>query len=191
MPPELKTVKLVLVGDQAVGKTSIATRHVEHEFDPDVPPTVNTTYSALDMGLHGTTYAFDLWDTAGQEQFKSMVPNYARNAAGALLVFDVTNADSFANLPEWVSTVRQTAEPAFVIFGNKTDLEGERAVPAEQAENYCRENGFAYCEGSAKTGVGVRAAFEMLAERAVATDPGVEVRHEVPIGRTDVDRRCC
>jgi GTPase SAR1 family protein len=97
-----------------------------------------------------------------------MAAVYLRNAVGALLVFGITNYQSLCDLRHWVSTIRLNADPVIAVFGNKTDVEGERAVTVEQAEAFCGENGFVYCQGSAQSGIGIKSGFETPTRLAVA-----------------------
>ncbi|KAG2210478.1 hypothetical protein INT47_002420, partial [Mucor saturninus] len=116
--------------------------------------------------VDGQQIKLQIWDTAGQESFRSITRSYYRGAAGALLVYDITRRDTFKNLPVWLEDVRQHANPNTVIMliGNKVDLEKNREVSREEAEKFAKENNLFFLETSAKLSDNVEKAFTKTAE---------------------------
>lgn len=174
------TVKLVLLGDSGVGKTSIALRFVHDSYHPFVEATIGATYLSRNVALpeeeeDGTSSSssprkaveLKIWDTAGQERYQSLTPLYFRGAGAALLVYDVTKLHSYQTLQRWVRELKHTGPEhvLLTIVGNKSDLSTERTVSREDAEVYAESIGAVYMEVSAKTGDNVRAVFDDIAVR--------------------------
>merc|ERR1712010_294011 len=116
--------KLVFLGDQSVGKTSIITRFMYDKFDSTYQATIGIDFLSKTMYLEDRTVRLQLWDTAGQERFRSLIPSYIRDSTVAVVVYDVTNRASFANTERWIADVRAERgdDVVFVLVGNKTDL---------------------------------------------------------------------
>jgi Ras-related protein Rab-22 len=164
-----RPLKVILLGDPFVGKTSLAVKYVYNEFIGQYTPTNGVSFLCTDILVNDKRYRFDIWDTAGQEKYRGLVPFYARGASAALIVFDVTVRGSFENLGEWIQFVRDATSDAFIlIFGNKTDCD-DRQVTSDDLGTYCREREIDYYEGSALTGQGVTEAFTRIAEESVRT----------------------
>jgi small GTP-binding protein len=163
-----KVFKLVVLGDSSVGKTSIINCHIGHAHSANYTPTIGVAYCPTDIQIGETTRTFDVWDTAGQELYRSLVPQYARDADGALLVFDVTQRSTFENLTQWLSFLSEAGtEASIVVFGNKADLADERTVMSSDAEAFCQNKGLVYLEGSAKTNTNIDLFFETVAKMCV------------------------
>lgn len=131
-------MKVVLVGAVGVGKTSTVTRFTKNTFMEYCEATIGASYMAKDLEVDGQRVRFSIWDTAGQEQYHSLVPMYFRQAAAVILVYDITKKPTFQEAKEWVQEIRKNA-PADVLIalaGNKCDLEGSRQVPATDAEEF-------------------------------------------------------
>ena len=160
--------RLILLGDSTVGKSSILRQFKEGSYFPDISLTVGVDFHAKLIHIGGHPVKLQLWDTAGQDRFRAIVRAYYRNAVGGLLVYDITNRESFANLNIWFEEARKNAEPhkpVFVLVGNKTDQEKQREVPRENAEKFARDHGMQYFETSAKSGSNVDEVFQFLAEK--------------------------
>merc|ERR1719335_135532 len=126
----LNKYKLVFLGEQAVGKTSIITRFMYDTFDNTYQATIGIDFLSKTMYLEDRTVRLQLWDTAGQERFRSLIPSYIRDSSVAVVVYDVTNRASFANTVRWVKDVRseRANDVVIVLVGNKTDLTDRRQV---------------------------------------------------------------
>lgn len=161
----LSKYKLVFLGDQGVGKTSIITRFMYDTFDNTYQATIGIDFLSKTMYLEDRTIRLQLWDTAGQERFRSLIPSYIRDSSVAVVVYDVTNPLSFANTSKWIEDVRTERDQDVVIMlvGNKTDLADRREVSAEEGRRKAEEQGVMFIETSAKVGANVKSLFRKLA----------------------------
>jgi len=168
----LAKYKLVFLGDQSVGKTSVITRFMYDTFDSTYQPTIGIDFLSKTMYLDDKTIRMQLWDTAGQERFRSLIPSYIRDSSVAVVCYDITSRDSFINTAKWIDDVRQERgdDVIMVLCGNKTDLEDRRAVSYEEGESKSREYNIMFVETSAKTGFNVKALFRKVA----AALPGMD-----------------
>ena len=159
-------IKMVLLGDSGVGKSCLVLRFVRGQFDPSSKVTVGAAFMSHPVALpDSSTVKFEIWDTAGQERYASLAPLYYRGASAAAIVYDITNKESFAKAKHWVKELQKNAsqEIVIVLVGNKSDLEQDRDVPAEEAKAYAEENGMEHVEASAKTAHNVSEIFESIA----------------------------
>ena len=160
--------RLILLGDSTVGKSSILRQFKEGVHYPDISLTVGVDFHAKLIKVRGKSIKLQLWDTAGQDRFRAIVRAYYRNAVGGLLVFDITNRESFADLGAWLEDAKRNAEPhkpVFVLVGNKTDQEKHREVRKEEGAQFAKDNGMEYFETSALSGSNVEEVFNALAQR--------------------------
>ncbi|KAG5220902.1 GTP binding protein [Salix suchowensis] len=132
-PP--KRTKIVLLGDQSVGKTSLITRFMYDTFDNTYQATIGIDFLSKTMYLDDRTVRLQLWDTAGQERFRSLIPSYIRDSSVAIVVFDITNRQSFLSTSKWIDDVRSERgnDVIIVLVGNKADLSDKRQVTLEEA----------------------------------------------------------
>ncbi|KAK3589749.1 hypothetical protein CHS0354_021075 [Potamilus streckersoni] len=163
-------VKVVLVGDLGVGKTSIATRFVKGTFTPQYITTVGGSFLCKEVQMPDYTIVFHIWDTAGQERFRSLVPMYLRGAKAALVVYDVTNSESFKIANMWLKELHQhcTEDIKMVLVAAKCDLPS--AVDPSVAKEFATTNRMLYMETSSKTGLNVDKVFTMLASEIAITE---------------------
>ena len=152
---QINRQKIILVGDVAVGKTCIINSLLGQKFKEEYEPSIGVDFFSKTLSFKGKAIKLQIWDSAGQEKFKSLIPNYIRGASLIFLVYDITNKNSFTNLPFWVKFINNIENTNIVIVGNKTDLENKRQISTEEAKNYCDENSFEYFEVSAKNGNGL------------------------------------
>ncbi|CAK7896057.1 vacuolar protein sorting-associated protein 21 [[Candida] anglica] len=164
--------KLVLLGESAVGKSSIVHRFVKNTFDNMRESTIGAAFLTQSVTLpeSNTTVKFEIWDTAGQERYKSLAPMYYRNAHAALCVYDITSRSSFNKAQDWIKELKKQAPEGIVIclVGNKLDLEEEREVTQDEVAEYIEqlnqeENRLISSECSAKSGDGVLDVFNTIA----------------------------
>mmetsp|Transcript_20305 Transcript_20305/g.77744 ORF Transcript_20305/g.77744 Transcript_20305/m.77744 type:complete len:211 (+) Transcript_20305:55-687(+) len=168
----LAKYKLVFLGDQSVGKTSIITRFMYDTFDSTYQATIGIDFLSKTMYLEDRTVRLQLWDTAGQERFRSLIPSYIRDSSVAVVVFDITNRQSFLNTSKWVEDVRAERgnDVIIMLVGNKTDLAEARTVSVEEGEAKAKEFDVMFIETSAKAGFNIKALFRKVASSL----PGME-----------------
>ncbi|GAB1866964.1 Ras-related protein RabJ [Camponotus japonicus] len=161
----MKTIegKVVLLGSQGVGKTSLIGRYIGN-FD-NVSPTIGASFFNCKLNLGDMKIKLHVWDTAGQERFRSMAPMYYRNANAAMLVFDLTQYNSFAAIKGWVKELQQNVEDTMVlaVIGNKSDLH-QRQVDGEEGQKYATSIGATYHEISVLHNEGVETVFLAIAK---------------------------
>ncbi|KAK6220237.1 Ras-like protein Rab-6A [Colletotrichum tabaci] len=164
----LKKFKLVFLGEQSVGKTSLITRFMATASARLEPP----SNSLQTMYLEDRTVRLQLWDTAGQERFRSLIPSYIRDSSVAVVVYDISNAKSFQNTKKWIDDVRAERgnDVIIVLVGNKTDLNDKREVTTQQGEEEAKKNNLMFVETSAKLGHNVKTLFKRIAQAL----PGME-----------------
>ena len=135
-------MKVVLLGDSGVGKTSLAGRLISDEFQPQTTPTISGAGVQVARDIDDVHVEFTLWDTAGQEKYRSITPMYVRGANVLLLVYDITSRSSFDGLESWVEICRQSCDPGVKVFliGNKQDLESDETISAEEAQKFQKAN---------------------------------------------------
>ncbi|KAG8345130.1 putative small GTPase [Trypanosoma vivax] len=168
MPPAPPAYKVVLLGEGRVGKTSLVSRFINDTFDQHQRSTTQASmYSSVNVPLLGgdRSVHFNIWDTAGQERFHALGPIYYRNADGALLVYDVTDADTLEKVRAWIRELRAVVGERIqlVVCGNKSDLEREREVDEERGAQFAKSLGAQHLSTSARTGMNVSEAFQTLA----------------------------
>ncbi|MFX1598447.1 MAG: Rab family GTPase [Promethearchaeota archaeon] len=162
--------KMLLLGDAAVGKTTLVTRFVKGKFRSDYKMTIGVDILSKDVEVNNEKAVLSIWDIAGQERFKSFRNVFYRGASAAFIVFDLTRAQTFQNLGNWVDELKRFVESpvSTVIVGNKVDLEDLRDVRKEDAEGMAKSIGSLYLETSAKTGQKVDEAFTTLTKGTIA-----------------------
>ncbi|THU56919.1 hypothetical protein C4D60_Mb11t22280 [Musa balbisiana] len=159
-PPNL-TFKLVLLGDGRVGKTSLVLRYVNNVFSEKQEATVQAFYLKKHLVIEGVPVTLSIWDTAGQERFHALGPIYYRDADAALLVYDITDNDTFLRVRKWVKELQQMASKDIVmaIAANKSDLVRSKKYDIQEAESYAATIGSKIFVTSAKSGTGVDEVF--------------------------------
>ena len=209
MPPSQRFAqfKLVLLGESAVGKSSVVHRFVKNTFDNMRESTIGAASLTQSVTLPeiDATVKFEIWDTAGQERYKSLAPMYYRNAHAALCVYDITNSSSFQKAQNWIKELKKQAPEGIVIclVGNKADLEDERQVDANAVTAYVEElsgEGIQVFteECSAKSGEGVLEIFTNVAkalpvEETIngASKPSAGRQSGVELNRRPQQQGCC
>ncbi|NWU92841.1 RAB17 protein, partial [Upupa epops] len=159
--------KVVLLGSTSVGKSSLAYRYVKNDFKESLP-TVGCSFLTQTLNLQVATMKFEIWDTAGQEKYHSISHLYYRGAQAALLVYDVTNKETFTRAKLWLRDLEKEFLPDEIIIalvGNKADLAAEREISTEEGEEFARTEGLLFMETSAKSNYQVNDIFMTIAQK--------------------------
>eukprot|EP01137_Pigoraptor_chileana_P030595 Opistho-2@17300 len=153
--------KFLVIGNAGTGKSCLLHQFIENKFKQESSHTIGVEFGSKIVNIGGKSVKLQIWDTAGQERFRSVTRSYYRGAAGALLVYDVTNRESYNALTNWLTDARTLASPDIVIIlvGNKKDLEDEREVTFLEASRFAQENDIMFLETSAYTGENVEETF--------------------------------
>jgi len=188
-------MKVVLVGDTQVGKTCLVSWLTTGSFRGAAPATVGAAFQDHVMATDKGTVSMQIWDTAGQEKYRSLAPMYYRNAQAAILVFDLTSAQSYDALEQWATELREKASDDMKLFvvGNKCDLETDRKVTAVDAREFTfRHGAVEYYETSAKTGLGVVALFRAVADSCEPLERAVHknIPTDTQTARSSGDCKC-
>ena len=140
--------KIVMIGEHGVGKTQLITRYTKNEFDLHSKTTIGVEFTTRDQIIDGKLIGAQLWDTAGEEKYKSLTSIYYKGAVGALLVYDITRKDTFDKIcTQWLGELKNFSDPNIVaiLIGNKCDLKEKRAVQTEEATAFAEKTGTFYC----------------------------------------------
>ncbi len=159
--------KIVTLGEEAVGKTSLVTKYVTGKFQREYHRTLGIDISTYDAKIDDKLFKLLIWDLAGQDIFQDLRTRYCQGASGGILVFDLTRPQTLETIPRWVNAFREAVgpEPTLMLLGNKADLEKNRKISPQQGEKIVKDLGlFSYNETSAKTGHHVTTAFTTLAQ---------------------------
>ena len=154
--PEIPKYKLIFLGDQNVGKSCILNRFMNDTFIEEYQATIGLDFQSKNVQIDNQDIHLLLYDTAGQEKFRSLIPMYTRDSNIILLVYEINNKDSFLHLPDWVNDLTNVNKDdvIFALVGNKIDLEESRQVSTEEGQKFAEEHGYIFQEVSAKTGDG-------------------------------------
>ena len=150
--------KIIFVGDAGVGKTTIISRIMDNPFSEVYEPSIGVDFMSKNILFRGQNIKLQMWDTAGQEKYKGLIPSYVRNSSIVFVIFDVSTKTSFDNIPNWINFIRTIENTTLVLCGNKIDL-AEREVKREEGEALAQKEGIAYFEVSAKTGDNIKNMF--------------------------------
>ena len=161
--------KILLIGNSSVGKSSLLLRFVDDAWSDVFVPTIGVDFKVRTLKINNSLIKFQIWDTAGQERFKNITANYYRGAHGILVLYDITDVDSFKNLNNWLMEIEKNAKSNVVkvLIGNKSDLSSLRKVSVEEGEEFAEENGMKFIETSAKNRDNVLEAFEELGREII------------------------
>lgn len=153
--------KYIIVGDTAVGKSCLLLQFTDKRFQPVHDLTIGVEFGSRVITVDNHQIKLQIWDTAGQEKFRSITRSYYRGAAGALLVYDITRRETFEHLTTWLEDCRKYSNQNIIIMliGNKMDLDSKRAVTTQEGEDFARKHGLSFLETSAKTADNVEQAF--------------------------------
>ena len=178
------SVKFIIVGDSSVGKSNILLRFSRNVFDPGHQATLGIEFANKHLIYNNTDYLIQIWDTAGQENFRSITRAYYKNSVCALIVYDITNRSSFENIISWIEDCKgQSPKSIFIILvGNKNDLENERQVSYEEGLEFAKNNNIVFFETSAKTGKNISELFQTSA---------IEINKKIEEDFYDLENESC
>ena len=202
---EIPKFKIIFLGDQGTGKSCILNRFVDDKFDENYQATVGLDFQSKNVKIDNQDIHLLLYDTAGQEKFRSLIPMYTRDANIIMLVYDITRKESFTNIPIWIKDLTNVKfeEVIFVLIGNKIDLNDKREVNKEEGEKYSEENNMIFEEVSAKTGENFPELFynKIFEQIALKFKPGIQgtindiQEMKIKIGDDDKNnnkkKKCC
>jgi len=174
--------KIVFLGDMSVGKTCIISQFMYGTFDATHQPTIGIDFLSKTIYLDDQTVRLQLWDTAGQDRFRALIPSYIRDASAAVVVFDITSRQSFLSVDKWVEDVRveRGTQVAIVLAGNKRDQAEKRVISAEEGDKKAAALNAKYLEVSARDGTNIQQLFLSLAQEL----PGMK---DVQLARNSED----
>ena len=163
--------QLLVIGDLSVGKTSLLVRYVNGIFDSNYLATIGLDFFTKDDEIDGKIVRIKIWDTSGHKRYQTLTKDFFHNAQGIIIVYDVTNSETFENIKFWSNSIKahignDINNTSVIIIGNKIDL-NEREVKQEDAKDYCKELGYPYFETSAKSGENVEKAIKYLVKKVL------------------------
>lgn len=163
-------VKSIIIGDSGVGKSSLLYRFTDQDWNPHYIATIGVDFKVLTFERNAKVVKLQLWDTAGQERFRTITHSYYRGAHGIMLVFDVTNMESFEHVHSWMADVRKFGIEGcpLVLVGNKADCASKRVVSREMGEMLAQQLNCKYFETSARENTAVDEAFNFIVDQCVA-----------------------
>uniref|UniRef100_A0AC35TM21 Ras-related protein Rab-18 n=1 Tax=Rhabditophanes sp. KR3021 TaxID=114890 RepID=A0AC35TM21_9BILA len=180
------TLKILVIGESGVGKSSLMLRYVDDTFNAEISATIGVDFRVTIRNINGDNVKLAIWDTAGQERFRTLTPSYYRGAQGVICVYDVSTRSTFTRLEHWlqeIDTYCTRGEAIKILVGNQID-KPYKEVTREEGQAFAKKNKMLFIEASAKTKEGVEMAFEELIEKIIQT-PGLwesKERNGVKIG---------
>lgn len=173
-------IKLLMIGDSAVGKTSLLLRYANDTFSSTFITTIGIDFKIKTIDLDGKRVKLQIWDTAGQEQFRTITRSYFRGAQGIVLVYDVTDRGTFNSVRSWMAQINDHADAQVnrVLIGNKCDYESARQVSTDEGQRLAQEYGVRFFETSAKNDINVTDCFTTIAREAKARIPTDHNKHQ-------------
>ena len=164
--------KIIVVGDSGVGKSCLTMRGTKKHFEDCYTPTVGFEFFTFNIRINDKNIKLQIWDTCGQEAYRSLITSFYRNASLAILVYSIDNQNSYNNIEAWLNEIKSQANPETKTFliGNKVDLESQRTIPKEVAQQFCKDHGFNYFEEtSAKEDINAQKVFINAAKELYLT----------------------
>ena len=159
--------KIIVIGDSGVGKSCLSLKGIKNIFEDSYSPTVGFEFFQFNIKIQNKTIKLQIWDTCGQEVYRSLVSSFYKNSSLAIIVYAINDENSFNDIESWINEMKSVANPSIKLFliGNKADLEPNRAIPRERAEKFSKDFGFDYfMETSAKTGFNAKNMFVQAAK---------------------------
>ena len=166
--------KILILGDSKVGKSCFLTRYADKTYQEDYLSTIGMDYKIKNYELeNGNIIRLYIWDTAGQDRFRSITSNYYKGADGIILIYDITKQETFNNVRNWITSIKEEApaKVVLILVGNKVDDEKNRTVPQSEGEKIADEYNLPFLECSAKSDINVTETFDVLIKKIVEINP--------------------
>ena len=166
--------KILILGDSKVGKSCFLTRYADKTYQEDYLSTIGMDYKIKNYELeNGDIIKLYIWDTAGQDRFRSITSNYYKGADGIILIYDITKQETFNNVRNWITSIKEEApaKVVLILVGNKVDDEKNRTVPQSEGEKIADEYNLPFLECSAKSDINVTETFDVLIKKIVEINP--------------------
>ena len=175
--------KYIIIGDGGVGKSNLLLRYAHGQFNPEYQVTIGVEFGIKDVDIGNNTFRIQIWDTAGQENFKSITRSYFKNSICAIICYDITKKESFDNVTSWIEDCKTQCYKSvhMVLVGNKTDLNERRVVSTDEGKELADKLGISFYETSAKTGENVEKVFQ---------DSLNEISKQIDQGQFDFEDEC-
>ena len=186
--------KILLLGDSSVGKTCFLMRYTDNTFQEIHMSTIGLDYKLKNVQLDdGKMVKIQIWDTAGQDRFRSITKNYYKGAHGIILIYDITNKRSFDNVRNWINQIKEEVSDkvSIVLVGNKVDDEQHRIVKTEDGEKIAKEFGLLFFECSAKSGINIDSTFNELVKKTVENYSKIKDKGEKLNNKKNGKKGCC
>jgi small GTP-binding protein len=197
-------LKLVLIGDSGVGKTSVLSRFARNKFNAECKTTIGVEFATKTIEIKNKRAKVQVWDTAGQERYRAVTSSYYKGTNGAFVVYDISSSPSFASVPRWLSELRDKADPhcILILVGNKCDNEDQRSVTEQDGKLLAERENMLFIETSAKNATNIAEAFTQLvaaivdqadnSQAAFMPGAGRNIKSGVALqGPSSESRGCC
>ena len=188
--------KILILGDSKVGKSCFLTRYADKTYQEDYLSTIGMDYKIKNYELeNGDIIKLYIWDTAGQDRFRSITSNYYKGADGIILIYDITKQETFNNVRNWITSIKEEApaKVVLILVGNKVDDEKNRAVPKSEGEKIADEYNLPFLECSAKSDINVTETFDVLVKKIVEINPKNKQGQKLQQNRIvfEKKKKCC
>ena len=186
--------KILILGDTQVGKSCFLTRYADNSFQDEYLSTIGMDYKIKNYQAEdGSTIKLYIWDTAGQDRFRSITRNYYKGADGIILIYDITKKDTFENVRNWINNIKDEAPDRVVLIlvGNKVDDERNRVVPKSEGEEIAKEFNLPFFECSAKSDINVTPVFDTLIKRIIEVNPKNREGQKLNQNKKAEKKKCC
>lgn len=162
-------IKCIIIGDNGIGKSALMLRYTDEEFNDSLLTTIGVDYKFKTVNINSEIIKFQIWDTSGQERFKSITTTYYRESSVVILCYDITDPITFLNLDAWLNEIKNHASPnvLIVICGTKFDLASERKISYDDAKLYCDNKNLKYFEVSAKSNLNINKIFYEISQEII------------------------
>jgi len=187
--------KVVFLGDTSVGKSCLTVRFVRNEYFEFQEPTIGAAFLAKNITHWGKKLKLEIWDTAGQERYRSLAPMYYRGAKAAVVVYDITQNDTFEGAKNWIDELQRKQEGCVIILvGNKCDLKKKRTIDINTVKEYVTKKNLIHLESSAKTGYNVDEIFTIICKEMIArpieNETDLTIHPEITTQHSST-KKCC